>query len=312
MFKSMCGLLLLLGFTASLKISPSNIQKTSNVEGPEVSYRDDLLDLMMATGARDHAASHPSEDPAHIKEIENQLAKALYDFTHKMENIKLRDTATGKFGLVWIHGAGFYSWKPIMDKYLKINQAKASVSMVFPKSPTAKVTAWGGTSGLSWFDMKFLPIDAKNDPPHYGCSLAEAKQNMPAITQAIEALELDGVPAENIVIAGMSQGGYMALRAAMTYPKKLGGAFVYAGMLMDSDELIQSASSNAKDMPIEWLHGTQDDVLFSSMQDAGVQQLQSAGFQVRKSTCDAHHTSHPALYENLSAFMHKVMKPKTE
>jgi len=317
MFKSVSSLFLVLGFSAALHFQkregedtePIQTIRTDEISADEISKRDDLLDLMIATGARDHRASHKDEDPAHLKEIEGNLLAALNASQARMENIKTMETATGQYGLVWVHGAGFYNWKPLMEKYLKITQKKASLSMAFPKAPETHVSAWGmfSKAGVSWYDMKFLPVGKENEPPLYGCALEDAKKNLPLIHQQIDALITSGVPANNIVVAGMSQGGYMAMRAAMTYPKKLGGVFVYAGMLLDADELKANVAPANKDIEIEWLHGKNDDVLLPSMQEQGVEDLQKIGFHPAKTSSNAHHTSHPVLYERLNLFMNKLM-----
>jgi phospholipase/carboxylesterase len=316
MFKTVSSLLLLVGFTASLKVQ--------NLGGPDIFQKHDaddafLLDLMIQTGARDHDAAHlgklgDKDRVTHDHQIDEVLASAVRQSIGKMKNLKLDDTVSGKYGLVWVHGAGFYNWKPLFDKYLPSQQSRANLSVTFPKAPNTTVTAWGAgaTKGVSWFNMEFMPIGKDDHPTLYGCSLEDAQKNTAIIHQSIKALEMTGVPSENIVVAGMSQGGYMAMRAALTYPKKLGGAFNYAGMLINPDELTKSATTANKDIPIHWLHGSEDDVLFSSLQEVGVQQLKTAGFKVEKSTCHAHHTSHPALYEKLGQFINKLMLNKQQ
>lgn len=243
------------------------------------------------------------------KNHESSFLDALRKLNDTRRINKVKQLSSGNYGLVWIHGAGFYDWQPQMDWSLKTEQHNEALTTSYPRAPTVRVTAWGqyAPEGVSWYDMKFLPIGSEDSPPGYGCSLDDAKDNLPIIHNAIDEMVKSGVPASNIVVAGMSQGGYMTLRAALTYPEKLGGAFVYAGMLMYPDELKQQLSPQNKDLPIEWLHGTNDDVLFLSMQDAGVSELRSMGFTVTKSTCSAKHQTDPALYERLGAFLDRVM-----
>lgn len=247
--------------------------------------------------------------PAYPRQHKGHLATALHKSNETISNVTGEQTSSGNYGLVWIHGAGFYHWQPLMDYSLKNEQQKKTLRTSYPKAPMAHVTAWGPNApeGVSWYDMKFLPIGSKDNPPGYGCSLDDAKNNLPIIHAAIDEMVMSGVPAGNIVIAGMSQGGYMALRAALTYPEKLGGAFVYAGMLMYPDELKQQISTENENLSIEWLHGTNDDVLFVSMQDVGVSHLRSMGCKVAKSTCSAKHESDPALYARLGAFLDRIM-----
>merc|ERR1719420_2219836 len=132
---------------------------------------------------------------------------------------------------------------------LKVSQHRSKMPIAYPKAPVAALTAWGPDAmycphcdKVSWFDMDFLPIGEGDDPPSYGCSLDEAKKSLSIIHDEIDKMVESGVPPNKIVVAGMSQGGYMALRAALTYPKKLGGAWVHNGMMMYPDELKENTS----------------------------------------------------------------------
>lgn len=317
MIKSVSGLFLLLGFCAAMHfqkregVEPIQVAKADEMEVSEISTRDDLLDVMIATGAMDHKASHKDETSheEHHKEIEESLLAAVKESSARLEigsisTEKLTPKKEGPFGLVWVHGAGFYEWKQLLDMYLKF-----PVQMKFPRAPKQQITAWGRWTkqARSWFDMTVLPLDKDKNPPLFGCSMDDVHNNIHKVRESITDLIDEGVPASNIVVGGMAQGGYMALRAATTFKQKLGGVFVYNGMMLDAQELKPHVSDANKDIPIEWLHGSNNDVLLPSMQQHGIEELEKIGFHPVKTSSFAHHTSHPDLYERLKSFLYQVL-----
>lgn len=318
MFKSLCFLFLFAGNAAALKMAadPETVKFTKvqvpQEDGPGFeSTRDDLLDLMMESGMPDELAKHKGKLEQAAKDaIWKDLEDGLRQSQESKMFTEVKQTASGTYGLVWVHGMGFTDWEPLMNKYLHIPQKDAKLSMAFPQSPKGLIRHTG-QQGRTWYDMSVYPTPMMTTafPPLLGCNHEQARKNVHIVQEAIDNLIESGIPSENIVIAGHSQGAYMALRAALTYPKKLGGIFFSAGFVIEPDTLgfeVYQKPVN-KDTPIEWIHGKHDDVIVDGLQDIQVPKLKSLGLDVTLTKYNAGHTPTAVMYDHLSAFMNKVM-----
>src|SRR5436309_1632648 len=70
-----------------------------------------------------------------------------------------------------------------------------------------------------------------------------------------------GIHAKRIMLAGFSQGGAIALYAALRYPERFAGVIALSTYLIDAASLKAEASEANKDVPIFMAHGTQDTVV---------------------------------------------------
>lgn len=68
----------------------------------------------------------------------------------------------------------------------------------------------------AWFDIKGLDINSPEDSN--GIATATA-----FVHNLIEKEISEGIPSDRIIVGGFSQGGALALRAALLYNKKLAG-----------------------------------------------------------------------------------------
>jgi phospholipase/carboxylesterase len=284
---------------------------------------DKILDKMMEAGASDRQAANSKMD---AKAMREHLASGIGERNIRMQNVKARKT-TEKWALVWIHGANFTNWDTLIEDQFWFSGEPdetppgvhdASLYISYPEAPEAKLTALGARAKKtkSWFDIQKYPLTV-SAAPGYGCSLADAEKNTAIITKAIDDVVTgEGIPPERIVVAGFGQGGYMTLRAALNYPKKLAGAFVFAGALPYPLELLKKEKAETsllqtdranKDVPIYWLHGMNDDVYPQKLQAVGVANLRAMGFNVVADTCDCSHSADAKALESMGLFMDKLL-----
>merc|ERR1719240_1747329 len=84
------------------------------------------------------------------------------------------------------------------------------------------------TTTRRWWDFDTMggcPADMKGKI--HADSWKSALEAVPYVHSEIRALEKEGVPTDQIFLAGYSQGGAMAQIAGMMYPKKLAGVMMY-------------------------------------------------------------------------------------
>lgn len=126
--------------------------------------------------------------------------------------------------------------------------------LLCPDAAPRPVTINGGYVMRAWFDILGLTPDAPVDA-------AGIRQATEQARQLIEAERAAGVPAARIFIGGFSQGGVVALHAALRHPERLGGVLALSTWLPLRQALPAERSLAALDTPIFMSHGTRDDIV---------------------------------------------------
>ncbi|MDX1498019.1 MAG: alpha/beta hydrolase-fold protein, partial [Salinisphaeraceae bacterium] len=89
-----------------------------------------------------------------------------------------------------------------------------------------------------------------------------------------------GVATENIVLAGFSQGGAIALHTGLRYPGKLAGIMALSTWLPLRDSLAAEASDANKGTPVFMAHGTFDPMVPCHFGEESRDFLKAAGYEV--------------------------------
>ncbi|KAF7332510.1 Acyl-protein thioesterase 1 [Mycena kentingensis (nom. inval.)] len=158
----------------------------------------------------------------------------------------VKQTAT----IIFVHGLGDSGagWHPVGEM---LNQDLPHVKWILPNAPTMPVTANGGMTMPSWFDILSFGFDSKEDRDGMF-------KTMYSLNQLISAEVDAGIPASRIVLGGFSQGGAMTLLTGLTGERKLAGLAVLSGWLPLRDTFKAMANDHIKSVPIFWGHGSAD------------------------------------------------------
>jgi len=159
-----------------------------------------------------------------------------------------------KNSVIWLHGLGAdgNDFTPIVAE-LNLPE-RLSTRFVFPHAPVQAVTINAGMSMRAWYDIVSL-TDLDNE------DLAGIVRSQKLVENLI-AHEMDaGIQPENIILAGFSQGGAMALYSGLRYPKTLGGIMALSAYLPLGASLKAEANTANQKTPIFIAHGEYDDVL---------------------------------------------------
>ena len=125
------------------------------------------------------------------------------------------------------------------------------VKFIFPNAPTRAVTVNNQIKMPAWFDVPDTSL-TNLDWDDIHASIREIHN--------IVQLQIDlGLPSEHIVIGGFSQGGSIALAAAIQFDEPLAGAIGLSTFLPPVAD-IQLASEN-NELPVLLQHGSFDPVL---------------------------------------------------
>ena len=121
-----------------------------------------------------------------------------------------------KHAVIWMHGLGAdgNDFVPIVPE-LGLSK-DAGVRFVFPHAPTRPVTLNNGYVMSAWYDL--ISLDRTKN-----VELDDLMTSVSWIHALIDEQVALGIAPDNIILAGFSQGGVMALHGALRYPKRLGG-----------------------------------------------------------------------------------------
>ena len=196
---------------------------------------------------------------------------------------KLLDTIeieTGKnpgASVIWMHGLGAdgNDFAPLVPE-LGLREAPG-IRFIFPHAPMMPVTINNGYVMRAWYDVTPGDLEggSRKKADEKGVRASQA-----AIGSLIARENQRGIAARDIVLAGFSQGGAIALQTGLRYPERLAGVMALSTYLPLADSLPAEASGANKDVPIFYSHGTYDPVIPFAMATASRGRLGALGYPV--------------------------------
>ena len=159
-----------------------------------------------------------------------------------------------EYSVIWLHGLGAdgHDFEPIVP-ILGLAPDKA-VRFIFPHALMRPITVNGGAVMRAWYDIIEISTSKGQDEAGINHSVDKVRA---LIDHEIER----GIPATNIILAGFSQGGAMALHVGLRYPQRLAGIMALSAYLLFPDRLQDEYSAANSVTPVFLAHGTQDPVV---------------------------------------------------
>ncbi|MCD6046029.1 MAG: putative esterase [Gammaproteobacteria bacterium] len=190
-----------------------------------------------------------------------------------LPHITLEPDSPAEASVIWFHGLGAdgNDFVPIVPQ-LALPET-LPVRFIFPHAPVIPVTVNGGYPMPAWFDITTLTPELKIDEKGLTAAIKAAHD-------LIRAEINKGISPTRIVLAGFSQGGAIALSAALTYPDALAGSIALSTFIPST----QLAHINNHRPPIYMAHGTLDDVVPISLGEQTCHLLKKQGFDVSWNT----------------------------
>ncbi len=194
-----------------------------------------------------------------------------------MTQLECVEVATGpspRKAVIWLHGLGAdgHDFEPVVAE-LRL-PADAGVRFVFPHAPVRPVTLNAGMAMRAWYDI--LTLDRAGKPDEAGM-----RESMAQVEALIGAQLEAGLSAGDIVLAGFSQGGAIALMSALRYPASLAGVMALSTYLPLQDSFADEAAAANRNIPVFMAHGLFDPVLTPDMGQQARDFLQAQGYAVR-------------------------------
>ncbi|MEX1025698.1 MAG: alpha/beta fold hydrolase [Planctomycetota bacterium] len=183
-----------------------------------------------------------------------------------LECVEIEPTTQARAAVIWLHGLGAdgHDFEPIVPE-LGLDPA-LGVRFVFPHAPRIPVTLNGGMVMPAWYDITSMDLRRRHD--------AEGIARSVAAVEALIAREVErGIAPERIVLAGFSQGGAIALYAALTHPERLAGVVALSTYLVQTEALEAARHPANQGLPIFQAHGNSDPMVVFERGEGAHEQL---------------------------------------
>ena len=189
-----------------------------------------------------------------------------------LEHIDVEPEHTAEASVIFLHGLGAdgHDLEPII-KELDLPD-DLQIRYIFPHAPKRPITINGGEEMRGWYD--FIPHSESE-----GSEDIKASSN--SIYEFIRREMNRGISSQKILLAGFSQGGVIALYAALRFEHRLAGVLALSTYLYDAatTEIEQSDANLA--IPIMLAHGQYDAMIPVMRAATARENLIRLGYDVR-------------------------------
>src|SRR5262245_52517830 len=198
-----------------------------------------------------------------------------------LDTFEIEATEPQRGSVIWLHGLGAtnHDFDPIIPEL-----AAPQLRFVFPAAPLRRVTINQGMRMPAWYDI--LSFD---DPPLREDE-AHVREVATEVAALIERERARGVRAEDIVLAGFSQGGAVALHVGLRAERKLAGVLVLSGYLLMPDRLEEERQPGGRQTPILFCHGRYDPIVPLRLGQASFARVTRAGYNAEWVEYDMQHS----------------------
>ena len=215
-----------------------------------------------------------------------------------LETIIIETSMPIKHSVIWLHGLGAdgQDFVPIVPELNMPN-----TRFIFPHAPHKPITMNNGYEMRAWYDLFGLSMQHKQDE----AGMREMQKNIEVLI-ANEVAQ--GIAENNIVLAGFSQGGAMALFTALRHPKKLAGVLALSTYVSLKEKLAEEVNSANQDVPILMAHGSFDSVITLDTCLISRHLLESLNYKLEWHEYPMAHSVCTEEIDDISRFLSKVFK----
>ena len=208
------------------------------------------------------------------------------------------------YSIIWLHGLGAngHDFEPIVPE-LQL-PAAANIRFIFPHAPQQPVTINSGMVMPAWYDIASPDFAQQEDE-------TGIRQSQRHIDALIERETVRGIATENILIAGFSQGGAIALQTGLRYPQRLAGVMALSSYLPLVQSLREEASRPNQDLPIFMAHGSHDPVVPLTLGEDSRHYLQQFGYALEWNTYYMEHSVCPEEIDDIGRWLKQIFQLNT-
>lgn len=202
--------------------------------------------------------------------------------------------------VIWLHGLGAsgHDFEPIVPE-LGLPGDK-TVQFVFPHAPNQPVTINGGMVMPAWYDIKGASLKDKQDD-------AGIRRSAELVEALLHREHERGVPYENMVLAGFSQGGAMSLHLGLRFPHRLAGVMALSCYLPLAESLPDERSETNQETPIFMAHGSHDPMVPMQLGEMSRDRLTSLDYAVQWHDYPMPHAVCPQEIADIGHWLNQVL-----
>ncbi len=191
-----------------------------------------------------------------------------------LEVLTIQPAQPAVLTVIWLHGLGAdgHDFEPIVP-HLGIPD-QYPVRFIFPHAPVRSVTVNMGMQMRAWYDI-INPVIGVGMEDRTGI-----RESCEQVGVLIEHELSAGMRSDQIVLAGFSQGGAIALSAGLCYPKRLSGILALSTYLPLADTFRTERHPINQETPILYLHGSFDPVIALAVADVSREHLRGLEYHV--------------------------------
>jgi phospholipase/carboxylesterase len=221
--------------------------------------------------------------------------------TKLLDAIEIETGTNPAASIIWMHGLGAdgNDFVPIVGEL-----GLDSVRFVFPHAPMRPVTINNGFVMRAWYDVSFGDLEGKSRQ----ADERGVRESQAQINALIEREEKRGVPAANVLLAGFSQGGAIALHTALRHPRKLAGVMALSTYLPLAESLPSEGSAANKTTPVFMAHGLFDNVVPLMMGAGSMTFLTGLGYSIEWRQYSMQHSVCPEEIRDIGTWLRRVLK----
>ena len=191
-----------------------------------------------------------------------------------LDTVEQETGAAPTWSVLWLHGLGDSGegWAPVVPELVRKDWP--ALRFVFPHAPVRAVTINNGVRMRAWYDIVGMDFATRADSDGIEESIVQV--------QALIDRELArGIAPERLLLAGFSQGGAIALSAALRRSQPLAGVIALSTYLPGMELAAQKLTDQATRQPVFMAHGSGDPVIPMVHAQRSAQALQAMGFDVQ-------------------------------
>ncbi|MGI9338236.1 MAG: alpha/beta hydrolase [Gammaproteobacteria bacterium] len=211
------------------------------------------------------------------------------------------ETGAATAAVIWLHGLGAdgHDFEAVASA-LGGSSARA-MRFVLPHAPVRAITINGGMRMRGWYDI--ADADLARAPDRAGLDQSAA------IARALIAREARrGIASRDVFLAGFSQGGAVALHAALRFDAPLAGVIALSAYLPCADALAAERSAANRRTPILLAHGRHDPLIPIALARAGRDALTESGYAVEWREYPIEHGVCAEEIDAVAAFMARASR----
>ena len=219
----------------------------------------------------------------------------------RFDGVEQETGADPRWSIIWLHGLGAdgHDFEPIVPELVEDDWPP--VRFVFPHAPVRAVTLNGGVRMRAWYDILGLEIAQRQDE-------TGVRESIRFVQALIARENRRGVPTERIVIAGFSQGGAIALAAAVRHPQALGGVVALSTYLPIAESTEAERTEANRGVPVFMAHGNLDPVVGHALGLMSKGFLENLGYRVAWHSYAMPHSVSAEEIEALSRWLGDLFK----